>query len=99
VEEQSTLSTGLPPAARTRWRSLGDLFGAAPQAPRKPKTAKPIKRVFNITLTQPGPFAFAGVGLHSIPGILLFDIICCTKIPEFSKACALKNRIGIDAAT
>jgi hypothetical protein len=39
------------------------------------------------------------VGLHSIPGILLFDIICCTKIPEFSKACALKNRIGIDAAT
>jgi hypothetical protein len=39
------------------------------------------------------------VGLHSIPGILLFDIICCTKIPEFSKACALKNRIGIDAVT
>jgi hypothetical protein len=43
--------------------------------------------------------SLTAVGLHSIPGILLFDIICCTKIPEFSKACALKNRIGIDAAT
>ena len=46
-----------------------------------------------------GGNGIAAVGLHSIPGILLFDIICCTKIPEFSKACALKNRIGIDAAT
>jgi hypothetical protein len=35
------------------------------------------------------------VGLHSIPGILLFDIICCTKIPEFSKACALKTGLAL----
>jgi hypothetical protein len=48
---------------------------------------------------SPRPCNLPLVGLHSIPGILLFDIICCTKIPEFSKACALKNRIGIDAAT
>jgi hypothetical protein len=29
----------------------GDLFGSAPKPARKAKTAKPIKRVFNITLT------------------------------------------------
>jgi hypothetical protein len=38
-----------------------DLFGSAPKPARKAKTAKPIKRVFNITLAEPGPFAFAGI--------------------------------------
>jgi putative SOS response-associated peptidase YedK len=38
----------------------GDLFGS-PKPARKAKTAKPIKRVFNITLTEPGPFVFAGI--------------------------------------
>jgi putative SOS response-associated peptidase YedK len=33
----------------------------APKPARKAKTAKPIKRVFNITLAEPGPFAFAGI--------------------------------------
>lgn len=61
VEEQSTLSTGTPAGCADPLAVSGDLFGAAPQPPRKPKTAKPIKRVFNITLTEPGPFAFAGI--------------------------------------
>jgi putative SOS response-associated peptidase YedK len=41
----------------------GDLFGTpAPARPgKKPKAAKPIRRVFAITLTEPGPFAFAGI--------------------------------------
>src|SRR5258708_4754534 len=41
----------------------GDLFGTPPPARpgKKPKAAKPIKRVFAITLTEPGPFAFAGI--------------------------------------
>jgi putative SOS response-associated peptidase YedK len=42
----------------------GDLFGAAPKPARKAKTTKPIKRVFNITLTEPDPFAFAGIWTH-----------------------------------
>jgi putative SOS response-associated peptidase YedK len=36
-----------------------DLFGTP--APSKKKAAKPIKRVFAITTTEPGPFAFAGI--------------------------------------
>jgi len=39
----------------------GDLFGTVPKPARKKKTPKPIKRVFAITLTEPGPFAFAGI--------------------------------------
>jgi putative SOS response-associated peptidase YedK len=38
----------------------GDLFGMQP-TPKKRKAPKPIKRVFAITLTEPGPFAFAGI--------------------------------------
>jgi putative SOS response-associated peptidase YedK len=38
----------------------GDLFGTPPPA-KKAKAPKPIKRVFAITLTEPGPFAFAGI--------------------------------------
>jgi putative SOS response-associated peptidase YedK len=38
----------------------GDLFGMAPPA-KKTKAVKPINRVFAITLTEPGPFAFAGI--------------------------------------
>ena len=37
-----------------------DLFGT-PAPRKKTKPAKPIKRVFAITLTEPGPFAFAGI--------------------------------------
>jgi putative SOS response-associated peptidase YedK len=37
-----------------------DLFGT-PAPTKKVKAAKPIKRVFAITLTEPGPFAFAGI--------------------------------------
>jgi putative SOS response-associated peptidase YedK len=40
----------------------GDLFGnLPPAAKKKAKAAKPVKRVFNITLTEQGPFAFAGI--------------------------------------
>jgi len=41
----------------------GDLFGTPlPAKPaKKVKAAKPVKRVFAITLTEPGPFAFAGI--------------------------------------
>jgi putative SOS response-associated peptidase YedK len=39
---------------------FGDLFGT-PLPPKKRKAAKPVKRVFAITLTEPGPFAFAGI--------------------------------------
>jgi hypothetical protein len=40
----------------------GDLFGTPPARPRKkPKAAKPIKRVFAITFTGPGLFAFTGI--------------------------------------
>ena len=38
----------------------GDLFGTPPPE-KKTKVPKPIKRVFAITLTEPGPFAFAGI--------------------------------------
>jgi putative SOS response-associated peptidase YedK len=37
-----------------------DLFGT-PVPRKKTKPVKPIKRVFAITLTEPGPFAFAGI--------------------------------------
>jgi putative SOS response-associated peptidase YedK len=37
-----------------------DLFGT-PQPTKKTKATKPTKRVFAITLTEPGPFAFAGI--------------------------------------
>jgi putative SOS response-associated peptidase YedK len=37
-----------------------DLFGT-PAPAKKQKAAKPVKRVFAITLTEPGPFAFAGI--------------------------------------
>jgi putative SOS response-associated peptidase YedK len=37
-----------------------DLFGT-PAPRKKSKPAKPVKRVFAITLTEPGPFAFAGI--------------------------------------
>jgi putative SOS response-associated peptidase YedK len=39
----------------------GDLFGTPATPARKAKTSKPVKRVFAITLTDPGPFAFAGI--------------------------------------
>jgi putative SOS response-associated peptidase YedK len=39
----------------------GDLFGTPGAPARKAKTSKPVKRVFNITLAEPGPFAFAGI--------------------------------------
>jgi putative SOS response-associated peptidase YedK len=41
----------------------GELFGTSPPAKsmKKLKTPKPIKRVFAISLTEPGPFAFAGI--------------------------------------
>jgi len=39
------------------WRS----FWCGAETGAKSKTTKPIKRVFNITLTEPGPFAFAGI--------------------------------------
>ena len=49
------------PADRTEPLAVsGDLFDLAPKPARKAKTTKPIKRVFNITLTEPGPFAIAG---------------------------------------
>jgi putative SOS response-associated peptidase YedK len=39
-----------------------DLFGVTPaRIARKMKAPKPVKRVFAITLTEPGPFAFAGI--------------------------------------
>jgi putative SOS response-associated peptidase YedK len=40
-----------------------DLFGTRPPAKpvKRVKAVKPIKRVFAITLTEPGPFAFAGI--------------------------------------
>ena len=37
------------------------LFGTVPKPARKKKAPKPIKRVFAITLTESGPFAFAGI--------------------------------------
>src|SRR6202045_5307619 len=41
----------------------GDLFGTPPPAAptKKTKATKPVKRVFAITTTEPGPFAFAGI--------------------------------------
>jgi putative SOS response-associated peptidase YedK len=41
----------------------GNLFGTPqPSKPaKKVKAPKPIKRVFAVTLTEPGPFAFAGI--------------------------------------
>src|SRR5438067_3174878 len=40
--------------------AFGDLFGTPPPAPKKKmKAPKPIKRVFAITMIEPGPFAFA----------------------------------------
>jgi len=53
--------TGAPADCTEPLAVSGDLFGSAPKPARKAKTAKPIKRVFNITLTEPGPFAFAGI--------------------------------------
>jgi putative SOS response-associated peptidase YedK len=55
-EPESVVDAETPPAA------FGDLFGTPPPAPtKKVKATKPIKRVFAITLTEPGPFAFAGI--------------------------------------
>jgi hypothetical protein len=45
--------TGAPADCTEPLAVSGDLFGAAPKPARKAKTAKPIKRVFNITLTEP----------------------------------------------
>ena len=53
--------TGAPADCTEPLAVSGDLFGSAPKPARKAKTAKPIKRVFNITLAEPGPFAFAGI--------------------------------------
>src|ERR1700737_401618 len=53
--------TGAPADCTEPLAVSGDLFGSAPKPARKAKMAKPIKRVFNITLTEPGPFAFAGI--------------------------------------
>jgi putative SOS response-associated peptidase YedK len=41
----------------------GNLFGATTLPPKRGKAAKPVKRVFNITLADEGatPFAFAGI--------------------------------------
>jgi putative SOS response-associated peptidase YedK len=53
---ETVVDPEVPPAA------FGDLFGTPPPAPtKKRKAPKPIKRVFAITLTEPGPFAFAGI--------------------------------------
>jgi putative SOS response-associated peptidase YedK len=55
-EPEPVVDPEVPPAA------FGDLFGTPPPAATKKRTAaKPIKRVFAITLTEPGPFAFAGI--------------------------------------
>jgi putative SOS response-associated peptidase YedK len=53
--------TGTPADCEGRLAVSGDLFGAALKPARKTKTTKPIKRLFNITLTEPGPFAFVGI--------------------------------------
>jgi putative SOS response-associated peptidase YedK len=53
--------TGAPADCTEPLAVSGDLFGSAPKPARKRKTTKPIKRVFNITLAEPGPFAFAGI--------------------------------------
>ena len=53
--------TGAPADCTESLAVSGDLFGLAQKPARKAKTAKPIKRVFNITLAEPGPFAFAGI--------------------------------------
>src|SRR6266702_352031 len=60
-ETYSEKETGAPADCTEPLAVSGDLFGSAPKPARKAKTAKPIKRVFNITLTEPGPFAFAGI--------------------------------------
>jgi putative SOS response-associated peptidase YedK len=48
------------PAADEGPEGSVDLFGTSAPT-KKTKAAKPIKRVFAITLTEPGPFAFAGI--------------------------------------
>jgi putative SOS response-associated peptidase YedK len=56
--------TYLPEPERT-WEvspaEITDLFGSLMQTARTIKAPKPIKRVFAITTTEPGPFAFAGI--------------------------------------
>jgi putative SOS response-associated peptidase YedK len=51
------------PVADEAPAAFGDLFGASPpdKPAKKMKAPKPVKRVFAITLTEPGPFAFAGI--------------------------------------
>jgi putative SOS response-associated peptidase YedK len=52
--------TYVPEPAQEEAPTSVDLFGT-PQPTRKTKAAKPVKRVFAIALTEPGPFAFAGI--------------------------------------
>jgi putative SOS response-associated peptidase YedK len=52
--------TSTPETSQDEVSDSVDLFGA-PQPTKKTKAVKPVKRVFAITLTQPGPFAFAGI--------------------------------------
>jgi putative SOS response-associated peptidase YedK len=48
------------PAADEAQTGTVDLFGT-PAPTKKTKATKPVKRVFAITTTEPGPFAFAGI--------------------------------------
>jgi hypothetical protein len=56
--------TGAPADCTEPLAVSGDLFGAAPKPARKAKTAKPIKRVFNITLTEPARSPSSAFGTH-----------------------------------
>jgi hypothetical protein len=38
---------------------------------------------FDLAISDGHAATLADVGLHLNPGITLFDLICCTKIPEF----------------
>ena len=40
---------------------ITDLFGTLRETRRRVRALKPVKRVFAITLSEPGPFAFAGI--------------------------------------
>jgi putative SOS response-associated peptidase YedK len=63
-EEQAELPADTPVDCADGPAASGDLFGSIAQPTpkaKKVKAAKPIKRVFAITTTEPDPFAFAGI--------------------------------------
>src|SRR5580698_7161451 len=64
-KEGHAISPTYIPEPEQKWEvspaEIIDLFGTLKETARRVKALKPVKRVFAITLTEPGPFAFAGI--------------------------------------